>query len=135
MRQLRFLAALICIASFAPGCAEEWGPTRRDVIDLDGRLRLGGTPIGGGWVEFIPIDGALGDVRAAKLNPDGTFHATKVARGRNVVRVLNPPVNLGVDRVYQQFYSPVRPVIEAGQKLDIDLRIEALRARSRTPAD
>jgi hypothetical protein len=81
-------------------------------------------------VQFIPIDGAVGDIRSARLNPDGTFHATRVARGRNVVRVVYPPSQPAVDRVFTQLFSPVRPVIEAGKRLDIDLQREALRARA-----
>jgi hypothetical protein len=88
--------------------------------------------VSGGWVEFIPIDGAVGDIRSARLNADGRFSATKVARGRNVVRVVYPPPSLGVDRVFTQFYSPVRPEIDGTSFLDIDLVREALRARSRS---
>lgn len=127
---IRLLLASILVALSA-GCAEEWGPTQKVLVDVDGRILLGGTPVSGGWVEFIPIDGAVGDIRSARLAKDGTFHATKVARGRNVLRVVYPPPRLGVDRVFTQFYSPVRPVIDAGTVLNLDLRREALRARAR----
>ena len=60
--------------SLAAGCAEELGPTKKVLVDVSGRVRLGATPVSGGWVEFIPIDGAVGDVRAARRAlPAGTI--------------------------------------------------------------
>ncbi len=118
---------------FLAGCAEEWGPTQKDVVDVQGRVRLGARPVGSGWVEFIPIDGARGDVRSARLAPHGSFRATKVARGRNAMRIVDPNPALGVDRLFQQFYTPVRPLVESGKPLEIDLLREALKARETAP--
>lgn len=128
MARVARLSPLLALLALC-GCGEEWGPTPKDRVDVQGRVRVGTHPVSGGWVQFIPIDGAVGDVRSARLRPDGTFKATKVARGRNAMRVVYPPARLAIDRLFQQFYTPVRPWIDGNSSLDIDLLREALRAR------
>jgi hypothetical protein len=78
-------------------------------------------PIRGGWIEFIPIDGALGSLRSAPIQPDGSFQATHVAQGRNVVRIVNPPASPSVERVFQLFYSPIRVDVSGERAIEIDL--------------
>jgi hypothetical protein len=126
--RFRFGLLLLGIGCVA-GCAEEWGPTPKVVVDVKGRIRRYGRPVGGGWVEFVPLSGAIGDVRSAPLARDGTFHATGVARGTNVIRIVNPPKAANVETVFQTFYSPIRPVIDGRAPLDLDLVTEATRAR------
>lgn len=115
-----FVAALACLFS---GCAEEWGPTPTDVVDIEGRLRVRNEPVRGGWVEFLPVDGALGTIRSAPIGRDGSFRATRVARGHNVVRVVYPPPFPPVNRLYQRLQTPLRVVIEAGKPVEIDLSL------------
>jgi hypothetical protein len=116
----RVLLALVGLA--ACGCAEERPWPRGERVDVEGRVRVGAQPLRGGWLEFYPVGGTVGVVRSAPIGSDGTFRVTGVGRGRNVVRVVFPPPEPRVERVFQQYYSPVRPVVEPGARLDIDLR-------------
>jgi hypothetical protein len=111
------------------GCAEHWRPTPRVELEVEGRVHDGPRPISGGWIEFIPVDGAVGHLRSAPIQPDGTFRATRVGAGPHVVRLVQPS-SPGVDPAFQQFTSPIRVVIEPGESVEIDLARERLRLRS-----
>ena len=80
-------------------------------------------PVTRGWIEFVPVDGTVGRMRSAPLLADGTFHATKVPVGLNLVRLVNvdyDPKVLGpmandLRRVFGAFTSPIRRKIALGR--------------------
>jgi hypothetical protein len=115
------VVGLLALGACAPGCTEEWGASPRGDAMATGRVHVGDAPVTGGWVEFLPTDGARGSLRSAPIGPDGTFRATRVARGRNVIRIVGAPAAPPFDRAFTQFYSPIRPTIGEGSALDIDL--------------
>ncbi|HKI20908.1 MAG TPA: hypothetical protein VKA15_23655, partial [Isosphaeraceae bacterium] len=54
-----------------------------------GVVTEGRRPVGGGWIEFVPVDGTIGKLRSARLNADGSFEAKGVAVGVNLVRIVS----------------------------------------------
>jgi hypothetical protein len=133
-RPLRLLLAL----ALAPaGCAEELGPVRFETARVTGRVRVGATPLGSGFVELHPVGGTVGNIRSAPIRPDGSFEATGVAVGEQLLRVVDPPVPLpppsADPRVrFDEFTSPLRRrIARHGAPLDIDLNLEAAVLRSK----
>ncbi len=124
---------LLVVAVVSGLAAEELGPILREKARVSGRVHLGPSPIAGGWIEFYPVDGTVGDLRSAPIRPDGTFEATGVAAGTNLIRLAHPsplPATPYLDPniywLFQQTYSPMRRKIPAPSgSLDIDLRREA----------
>jgi len=114
----------------APGCSEELGPERFPTTRVTGVVVEGGRPVGGGWIEFIPTEGTVGNIRSARIGKDGSFQTDRVAIGENVIRLVNAPITVpGGARLFGQFASPVRrriPQVPAGP-LTIDLLDEAVR--------
>ena len=93
-------------------------------------------PITGGWIEFIPTDGTVGNIRSARIGRDGSFQADRVAIGENVIRLVNAPINMpGGEKLFGQFSSPVRRKIplEPDGPLAIDLLEEAVRYQATRP--
>ena len=45
----------------------------------------GGRIVVRGWIEFHPVAETIGNLRVAPIRPDGSFEATGVAVGRNVI--------------------------------------------------
>lgn len=106
------------------GCGEELGPEAIPTTEVSGVVLMSGGPLDKGWVEFQPIDGTLGDVRSARLNPDGSFHADGVPIGPTVIRLINVPIQPpGVARLFSRA-SPIRRTIPA--KPEGPIRIDAL---------
>lgn len=125
--------ALAGLLVAAPGCFEKWKGRQADPVDVWGSVRIGSAPISGGWIEFLPIDGAVGHLRSAPIGPDGQFRATRVARGRNVVRIMYPPPHPPVNRLFQSFQTPLRLEVDGRGPVDIDLS-QLPRPRSGAPA-
>jgi hypothetical protein len=120
-----------CAFALAPGCREELGPERFPTADVQGVIVSAGNPVPSGWIEFQPIDGAVGDFRSARIEPDGTFHADRVAIGRNVIRLVDLP-NLSPGAAAALSYSPrIRRTIpaDAGAPIRIDVAEELIRHR------
>ena len=111
--------ALVC--AWAIGCREELNPARPPTSHVQGRVAFRGEPIGGGWIEFHPIEGALGDVRSAPLNLDGTFVADRVANGLNAIRVAHPTVIPRSVRSIGRIPVAIRLIAGANEALEIDL--------------
>lgn len=124
-------AALILAAELlAPGCSRVFGPVPKPVTQVRGRLHEGGRPIAGGWIEFMPSGGTIGNLRSARIAADGTFDAVRVAVGENAIRVVNGHVDATPYLVILgQTVSPIRRVIRPDDPspLSIDLRDEALK--------
>jgi len=127
---------LLLLGLLASGCSEELGPERFPTTRVAGVVVEGGRPIAGGWIEFIPTDGTVGNIRSARIGRDGSFRADRVAIGENVIRLVNAPINLpGGEKLFGQFSSPVRRKIplEPDGRLAIDLLEEAVRYQATRP--
>jgi hypothetical protein len=93
----------------ASGCAEELGPERKETTRVVGVVREGRRPIGRGWVEFVPADGTVGNLRSAPLRPDGSFIADGVAVGVNRIGLTGAPLESpGGRNVFNPLTSQVR---------------------------
>ncbi len=120
----------LSIAPGLSGCGKVRGPERMPVTDVRGVVNEGRRPVGGGWIEFIPVDGTIGKLRSARLNDDGSFEATGVAVGVNLVRFVGARIESpAIARLVGNFASPIRRVIseEDRQPLAIDLLDETVR--------
>lgn len=120
---------------FCAGCAEELGPPRRETTRVTGVVREGGEPVGGGWIEFVPTDGAVGDMRSAPIGPDGRFTAERVAVGPSRVGLTGAPVRIpGWRRYFDPLTSSVRRRIPPGDatEVTIDLYEELARQAARS---
>jgi hypothetical protein len=121
------LAALL-----AAGCSEELHPVVAPTAVVRGRVSLDGRPVVGGWVEFVPVDGAVGHHRTAPIGPEGRYEATGVAVGKNLVAVSHSSANrvlaapqITFGRIFGGFKSPLRRTIEATPTSTIDLDLRA----------
>lgn len=103
------------------GCREELGRFQPPSARLQGRIAFRGEPIGGGWVEFHPIDGALGDIRCAPLDLDGRFETDRVALGRNAIRVAHPKLVPRSLRAIGRIPVTVRTIKGPRSTVEIDL--------------
>jgi hypothetical protein len=124
---------LLGLIFVAAGCSEELGPERLPVTRISGIVREGSQPVTGGWIEFIPVDGTVGNLCSAKLDADGLFHANRVAIGVNLIRLVNTPLSTpGAAMVVGAFQSPIRREIAAQptEPISIDVVEEMIRYRS-----
>jgi hypothetical protein len=62
------------------------------VARVRGVVKEGGHPMTAGWIEFIPTQGTIGDLRSARIRADGSFDADGVAVGTNAIRLVDVPV-------------------------------------------
>jgi hypothetical protein len=110
------------------GCGEELGPEQFRTTRVSGRLVWNGKPVGGGWVEFHPTDGTVGNVRSAPVDRDGRFEADGVAVGWNMIGVADPPLAPRIGGIFHPLSSPIRRrITEPPRPLRIDLLEEAAR--------
>jgi hypothetical protein len=121
--------ATIALLGMAPGCREELGPTPMPTTRVTGSVREGAQPIRGGWIEFLPVDGTVGNLRSAPIGPDGRFVADGVAVGKNQIGLVAAPIRTLPARRFLTTSSPVRRAIPGGPTTDltIDLIEEAIR--------
>jgi hypothetical protein len=120
---------LLATCATLPGCSEELGPVPLDVTSVRGVVTEGRKPITGGWVEFFPVDGTVGNLRSARLRPDGTFQADRVAVGRNLIRLVNfRSESKSIEHLFGSMQSPIRRVVvkNATEPITIDLFEEAM---------
>jgi hypothetical protein len=121
---------MIAALSLAAGCGEPMGPPERfETTTVSGVLLEGGRPVGGGWIEFIPIDGTVGDQRSARIAADGSFRAQRVPVGAVALRLVNAPIRMPQGAApFGRFSTPIRRKISAGTEapLRIDLVDEAV---------
>ncbi len=124
------LPLLMMVLLLLTGCREELGPELFPTTTVSGLVVEGGRSVSGGWIEFVPVDGTVGDIRSARLGADGSFHADRVAIGKNALRFVNAPIHVpGGAFLFAQFATPVRREIPArpSTPLHIDLLEEAVR--------
>ena len=119
----------LALVGLSPGCGEELGPVRFPTTRVTGVVREGERPVGGGWIEFQPVDGTVGNLRSAPIRHDGSFEADRVAVGTHQVGLVVPaPVGSPLTRRFAPQRSPIRRAISAGPAttLTIDLIREAI---------
>ena len=112
----------------AAGCGEELGPEPMPTARVSGVVRVGKTAVGGGWVEFLPVDGTIGLLASARLRPDGSFVAERVPVGRVAIRLVHPPFPIPCQRILEHAYVIRRDILpDPSPHLDIELNFEAKR--------
>jgi hypothetical protein len=122
--------ALFWLGVGLSGCSRILGPERMPVTRVWGKVTQAGHPVGGGWIEFLPTDGTVGDLRSARLKHDGTFDADRVAVGLNVIRLVNTSIEArGAAKLFGEYTSPIRRTIpeRPDGALTIDIVDEAAR--------
>lgn len=118
------------LAAFA-GCQQELGPVRGPVADVAGRVTVGGRPLVRGWIEFIPIQGAVGPLRTAEVAPDGKFEVKGLSVGEVTLRVVGARPDTPDSRFLGQQFAIRRQIPPDGTaQMNIDLTAEAIRARA-----
>ncbi|MHC5537970.1 hypothetical protein ACYOEI_07030 [Singulisphaera rosea] len=119
----------LSLGVLASGCAEELGPPSLKTTRLEGLVTVGGQPVGGGWVEFTPIEGTVGKLRSARIGSDGKFVVDRVAVGRNSVGVVDAPIDPKFTGMFHPFSTPIHLTIADGSRvpLSVDLLEEAVR--------
>ncbi len=120
---------LAWLAFGSPGCSEELGPERMIVSRVNGVVRQGQSPVAGGWIEFMPVEGTVGKIRSARIHNDGTFEAERVPVGLNLVRLANAPLgSVRAEQLFGSYHSPIRRTVPAHSTLPIviDVRDEAI---------
>ncbi len=121
----------LAIPLVATGCAEEWGPDWIPGAEVSGRIHRSGQPLTQGWLEFLPVDGTIGQLRSVPINPDGTFLTNGVAPGSVAIRVVGADLSGSEYSLFSQIYVIRREVRDAqANKLDIDLEQERQRVAS-----
>ena len=116
------------------GCEQELGPTPLHLVEVRGVVRDDHRPVSGGWIEFFPVNGTVGNLRSARLQPDGSFKADGVAIGENLIRLVNSRIESpGAAQLFGSYSSPIRRVItdQSATSLDVDLVQEAIRFQKR----
>jgi hypothetical protein len=107
-----FTLAMLALGS--SGCLEELGPERMPVTRVTGAVREGSHPVSGGWIEFFPVDGTVGNLRSARLRADGSFAADHVAVGLNLIRLVNVPLSSpAAKQIFGAYTSPIRRILPA----------------------
>jgi hypothetical protein len=112
------------------GCREELGPVAFATTRVSGVVREGGRPVSGGWIEFMPVDGTVGNLRSAPIARDGRFEVSQVAVGLNVIDVVHASIRRPeVQWLLSLREKPIRRAIPPGPAtmLVIDLLTEAYR--------
>ena len=102
------------------------GPEPMPTTRVDGVVRVGRRPVGGGWIEFLPIDGTVGLLASAQLSEEGRFVADRVPLGRLGVRIVHPPFPLPCGRTFERVFAIRRTTrSQPRQGMTIDLVAEA----------
>jgi hypothetical protein len=138
-------ASALLFLSSSIGCTQILGPEQMPVAEVSGRVTQRGAPVKSGWIEFVPVDGTVGRMRSARLDSNGSFHATKVPVGQNLVRLVNVNIesNVGervahdIRQIFGAFTSPIRRTIAANRNppLEIDLVAEYLKLSTPAPKE
>lgn len=122
------------LALMPAGCGEELGPAAWPATRVTGLVREGRRPVGGGWIEFYPVDGTVGNLRVGPIGPDGRFDVDGVAVGRNMIGLAQAPIQGPYRYRFRSFQSQLRRAIseDRATRLDIDLLDEAAALPSAT---
>ncbi len=131
-RIIKLLGILFAIGFL--GCSEELGPERFPTTNVTGTLTIGQQPVTGGWLMIDPGTGVPGNLRIARIQPDGRFALDKVPVGRVIISIEQAPIGpisspygmIGAAR-FDHFNSPIRREVPDHRdvNLPIDLIVEA----------
>jgi hypothetical protein len=125
--------ALAWLAVGSCGCSEELGPERMIVTPVKGFVREGRSAVTAGWIEFLPVEGTVGNLRSAKIGKDGSFEAEHVAVGVNLIRLANAPLgSQNAERLFGSYQSPIRRTVlpQPTEPIVIDVFEEAIRFKN-----
>jgi hypothetical protein len=126
----------VALLAVLAGCREELGPVRFPTTCVRGQVVEAGRPVVGGWIEFVPFAGTVGNRRSARLAADGRFEVAGVAVGRNIIGLVNAPIDLpGGRKLFHTQRGRIQRDIPPGPPttLTIDLLTEALRPEKAKP--
>jgi hypothetical protein len=127
----RLLLGLPVLVLLAAGCSEELGPPPMQTSHVRGIVRNGNRPIVRGWIEFRPFPGTVGNLRVAQIGSDGSFDATGVAIGKNVIDVVHASTEPKGSGPAGRFPIFLREIPDQPENtLTIDLFEEAMRRQS-----
>lgn len=133
---------VVAACATAAGCAEELGPEVMATTSVHGTVKQSDMPVRGGWIEFIPADGTVGDQRSARINPDGSFAADRVPVGPVAIRLMDvtivPPFPLeprAARRTFGSYPPAIRRVIpKQPSTLNLELIDELIAHQARLKA-
>jgi hypothetical protein len=122
---------LAWLAMGLAGCSERLGPPERmPVTQVTGLVTEGSRRVSGGWIEFFPVDGTVGNLRSARIRPDGSFQADRVPVGLNLIRLVNVPLGSPQARkIFGAYTSPIRRTVPAHptEPIVVDVVEESIR--------
>jgi hypothetical protein len=121
----RSLALGLVASLFFCGCSEELGPVHFETTTVTGVVRSGQRLIPGGWIEFFPVDGTIGNLRSGRIGRDGSFKVDGVAVGRQLVRLINIKLERpDIDRLFSTTQlTPIRRVIVKDSKTPLTIDV------------
>lgn len=129
LRRYPLGASILLLASLG-GCKDELGPERFETTRVTGVVREGGHAVGGGWIEFFPVDGAVGKLRSAPLGSDGRFVVERVAVGKNAIGLVAAQVRDQTNRrLFDTLGTPIRREIPPGAQTELTIDLMEERAR------
>lgn len=129
------IVALAVLSVLSAGCREELGPEVWQTTRVTGVVHEGRRPVGSGWIEFYPVDGAVGTIRVAPIGADGSFAVDGVAVGMNTVGLAQAPIAGPYRHRFRSYQSLIHRRIPPGPslKLDLDLAQEAAPRQGKAP--
>jgi len=67
------LASLLVLTFFLPGCGDAVTPPHEDLVPISGTVKLGGQPIAGVQVSFVPVGSTKGQGASAVTDETGEY--------------------------------------------------------------
>jgi len=108
------------------GCGGAFGPEQFKTARIEGAVRIAKEPLRGGFIEFSPIDGTVGIMRSAPIQPDGTFVVDRVAVGVNAIAIVGESLPRRLSGICDPLGSQIHRTVADAQatKIEIDLLAE-----------
>ena len=128
----RWLAMIIVLLA---SCSEELPRSEPRLAKVSGMVMEGNRPVGGGWIEFVPIEGTVSSLRSAPIASDGSFSVEGVGVGPNSIGLVDIPSTIpGARRLFDTLGTTIRRNIGAigDSSLTIDLYDEVARYQALT---
>lgn len=131
-RRLAWLCSIVLVGVIVctTGCSKVFGPEHMRVTRVTGVVKIRRDPVKSGWIEFIPIENTVGKLCSAKIQKDGTFEATHVAVGLNLIRLAHAPLGAsGAQKLFGSYHSSIRRVVRenSAEPIFIDVVDELMR--------
>ena len=120
----RFLA--IALTALPVGCGNTLGPERFKTTRVEGRVRIGLTPLDGGFIEFMPTGATVGIMTSGPIGSDGTFVVERAPVGEIAVGFFGGKLPRLLSRHFDTLGTTIRRTVpdSPSAKLDIDLQEE-----------